>query len=167
MTTPTPAPPTARDFLRDRLDGLVVLGTVLALAATVAGFAAATWWPFELSSHFRVQYAMSLGAAALILPLLRRRRLALAALAGALLNGAVIAPMYRATPSVAAAAESPIPCRVMLINVTPRTRATISCSMRCAMRIRTCSSCSRSTRNGHAAWRHWTKCYQPSCRSAR
>lgn len=62
--------------------------------ATLIGFAGSFWWIFELAAHFRAQYALVLGAFVVISLWTRQWRWA--ALFGifALLNTAVIAPVF-------------------------------------------------------------------------
>ncbi len=52
----------------------MIAAGVLAVFATLTGFAARFWWVFELASHFRVQYALALGFEALALLAWRRYR---------------------------------------------------------------------------------------------
>ena len=63
-------------------------------AATLAGFIAGIWWPLELASHFRVQYCVVLLATGAILSVAGRLRWAGVAFLGAVVNLAVIVPLY-------------------------------------------------------------------------
>jgi len=66
----------------------------LACVPGLLGFLSGMWWRFELLSHFRVQYAIVLGA--LTIPFLVARRFRFAAVPGAcaLINIALILPLY-------------------------------------------------------------------------
>ena len=68
--------------------------TILACAPSLLGFLGGLWWRFELLSHFRVQYAIVL--AAVTIPFLVARRFRFAAVPGAcaLINAALVIPLY-------------------------------------------------------------------------
>ena len=74
--------------------GLLSLATVITCMATAVGFLGRYWWPFELASHFRVQYFVFLLASSFIFLLKRKRRTA--ALVGifAIINLSLIVPLY-------------------------------------------------------------------------
>ncbi|MEX2174034.1 MAG: endonuclease/exonuclease/phosphatase family protein [Pirellulaceae bacterium] len=65
---------------------------------TICGFFGRHWWRLEQAAHFRVQYFWLLFAAAVALWLVRRPRIALASAAGALVNLALVAPIYLPAP---------------------------------------------------------------------
>ena len=69
-------------------------GGAIVSALTVAGFASGLWRPFELMSHFRAQYFLCLALAAIALAVLRRRITAAVFAAFALVNLAVLLPLY-------------------------------------------------------------------------
>jgi len=102
-----------------RLWGLIQAAGTLAATASVLGFVGAWHWFFDLCSHFRVQYALGLGGAAvlLLIPGCRRWTLAFGALAA--LNLGMILPLYFGRTPAPAAGERPI--RAMLANVNTRT----------------------------------------------
>ena len=108
-------PPNTR---RVTLAGLLTAAGVLTVLATLTGFAARFWWVFELAAHFRVQYALALGCAALALTLpgWRDRRWALVFAFFALVNVAVIAPRFLPMATAPAAAGDPT-FRALLANV--------------------------------------------------
>ena len=56
--------------------GLMEVGGLLLVAATVAGFLARFWWVFELASHFRMHLAIGLAGLAAVWALKRRWRMA-------------------------------------------------------------------------------------------
>ena len=100
------------------LIGLLTAAGLLASLASLTAFLGSFWWIFELTSHFRVQYALALIIFAITLLWLRQWRVA-AALAGvALLNLAVIAPAFwpdaRAASMIRAGQPS---LRALLANV--------------------------------------------------
>lgn len=96
--------------------GFVTAGGTLVTAATVIGFFGALNWAADLFSHFRVQYAVSLAAAAMILFFARRWRTAAFFGATAAVNVSIVAPMFVPNPGtdVPPGIE---PVRAMLANV--------------------------------------------------
>jgi endonuclease/exonuclease/phosphatase (EEP) superfamily protein YafD len=95
--------------------GMLSAAGFAACTATVLGFLGQAWWFFDLFSHFRVQYLLGLSVIALILLLFRKRRISLVFAAFALINLAVILPIYIGKPP-AGTLNSPA-LRAMLINV--------------------------------------------------
>lgn len=99
---------------------LTALGAIVS-AASVLGFVGALHWTLDLLSHFRVQYALTLGLLALLFGFRRRRLPALGFTAFAALNVAMIIPLY--VPSAAVPSTSPPPSgpqprhRGLLVNV--------------------------------------------------
>jgi endonuclease/exonuclease/phosphatase (EEP) superfamily protein YafD len=80
-------------------------GAFLALVATLfglltlLGFGGDLWWVADLAAHFRVQYALILGVAALLAGLLRRLLVSSAALVLALVNLSLVSPLWDADPA--------------------------------------------------------------------
>ncbi len=96
--------------------GLIVAAGVLGALASACGFLGRLWWRFDHLAHFRAQYLVLLLVVAGACALGRRLRLATLFAAFALLDLAVIAPLYvapRAAPGVRASAT----LRGMLVNV--------------------------------------------------
>lgn len=85
---------------------------------SILGFFGPYNWLLDLCSHFRVQYAVSLGIAALLLLIPRQRRLATVFGATAGLNLVVILPLYFGP--IASPAVSGRPIRAMLANVNTK-----------------------------------------------
>jgi endonuclease/exonuclease/phosphatase (EEP) superfamily protein YafD len=78
-----------------RCVGLLSVAVVAAAGGgTLAAFAAWHSWRLELASHFRVQYFWALVGAALVLALLRCKKLALSAAGLAAVNLVLIVPLY-------------------------------------------------------------------------
>ena len=108
---------------RITLTGLLTTSGALICAASLIGFGGQLWWVFELASHFRPQYALTLG---LCLPLLLyRRRYRWAAVFGAfaVLNAMLLAP--RLLPLAEAAVHpgaDQTTFRVLLANVNAANR---------------------------------------------
>ncbi len=102
--------------LRVSLLGLTVAGGAVVATATVLGFFGARAWYLDLFSHFRVQYFLALAAAALVLAALRWLKTATAFGLLALVNLAVLAPLYFGRTPMPAGTHPP-PLRVMLLNV--------------------------------------------------
>ena len=98
--------------------GLLIAAGTLACIATLLGFAGTLWWVFELATHFRVQYGIALGAATLLLLLLRQWRWATVFGLCALVNLVVIAPAFWSDHSSLPSSSAPQPTlRVLLANV--------------------------------------------------
>lgn len=104
--------------------GLLTAAGLLACLATLTSFAGSFWWGFELTTHFRTQYALALGGFALILLTLRQWRWPTLFGAFALLNLAFLIPAFweeiPATPTIAAG-NSPT-LRALLANVNAENR---------------------------------------------
>ncbi len=94
------APPIMADFFRARLSakGLVIAAGVVVVLLSLAGLAGGFWWALDLASHFRVQYFVILAGFAAVLLLVRAYRPAILFAAGAILNGALVLPLYAAAP---------------------------------------------------------------------
>ncbi|HVR35795.1 MAG TPA: endonuclease/exonuclease/phosphatase family protein [Methylomirabilota bacterium] len=95
-------------------------GLLTALAAvlgcfTLTGFMASAGWLFELTAHFRVQYAASFALLMLTLACLRRRMAALCCGAGMLVNLAIVLPLYFGGNATAPVDASRL--RLMVVNV--------------------------------------------------
>ncbi len=74
------------------------MAALIVCLASLAGFGGKLWWRFDLFSHFRVQYLVSLSIASLLF--LVGRRYTAAALTGvfAVINLALILPLYIGSP---------------------------------------------------------------------
>ena len=86
--------PGIRKFLNARPWGILSSVTLIACISTVLGFMGRLWWPFELASHFRVQYFCFLLASAILFLIWRKQRAAILAGIFALVNLSLIAPLY-------------------------------------------------------------------------
>jgi len=94
--------PTSRSSDRDSLGAklgrgfvlLVSAATVLVLLATAGGFLGRWFWRLELLCHPRVQYFWCLALAAAVMLAARRWRMGAAAALGAIVNLALVAPVY-------------------------------------------------------------------------
>jgi endonuclease/exonuclease/phosphatase (EEP) superfamily protein YafD len=88
---------------------------------TLTGFFGKYSWMFDLTSHFRLQYLSIQVAAAMLLLLRRRFKLAIPVLLFAWVNIAVIAPYYE--PSVLARSDMPqVKLRILQMNVYKHNR---------------------------------------------
>ena len=97
---------------------LLALAGAAPAMASVAGYFGGAGWPLDLCSHFRVQYFVAMGILALLMLMWRGRKMRLLAggfAALAMVNLAVIVPMYFGRPARGIAKELPI--RAMLLNV--------------------------------------------------
>jgi len=92
----------------------LIAGGAVASALTVAGFASGLWRPCELTSHFRAQYFLCLGGAAITLALLRRRVTGPVFAAFALVNLAVLLPLFVGGEH---SARRPDTLRAMTMNI--------------------------------------------------
>ncbi len=106
---------------RVTLSGLLIAAGVLAVFATLTGFAARLWWLFELASHFRVQYALALGFGTLALLAWRRYRWAVVFAVFALVNAATLAPRLLTEVKAGVNANHPA-FRALLANVHSNNR---------------------------------------------
>ena len=96
---------------------LTAAGTV-ACVATLFGFLGRLWWFFDLFSHFRVQYAVGLSICGVLLLLGRRWKTALALLAFACANLALVLPLYLGGSEAPPVGTPTV--RAMLVNVNQR-----------------------------------------------
>ncbi|MCA1807955.1 MAG: hypothetical protein LC725_00570 [Lentisphaerae bacterium] len=74
--------------------GLLTAAGAVASAATVMGFCGRLSWFLDLFFHFRVQYLLGLVVLGVILIAGRRRKTAILFLALAIVNAAVVLPLY-------------------------------------------------------------------------
>ncbi|NJM10657.1 MAG: hypothetical protein HC889_00915 [Synechococcaceae cyanobacterium SM1_2_3] len=74
------------------LTGLLTAAGLIAGLASLTAFLGSFWWIFELTSHFRVQYALTLIIFSITLLWLRQWRVSATLAVIALLNLVVIAP---------------------------------------------------------------------------
>lgn len=96
------------------------LAAPLACAATLAGFWGHKWWLFELTSHFRAQYFLFFAAGTLFFLLSRRYKPAAFYSVFALINLALILPLYWGG---APAADPGHAVRALQLNVHGQNRA--------------------------------------------
>ncbi len=101
---------------RVRVWGLITAAGIMAAAGTVLGFFGWAGWVPDLFSHFRVQYFLMLGAAALLLLIPKKHKTATVFGLLAAVNLSLIAPFYLGNP---AGASSVRPShRLLLLNVS-------------------------------------------------
>jgi len=93
---------------------LEVCGIVFGLA-TLTGFFGRLWWILELTSHFRVHLAVSMGALAALWLVKRRRRWAVFCGVGAGINSILVLTLL--WPTGQGALSSGTPLRLVSINV--------------------------------------------------
>jgi len=98
-----------------RIWGLISIAGVLCCLCTITGFLGQTWWIFDLTSHFRVQYAVGLSLLACVFAMARKLKPALLFTGFAFLNFAVVVPHCWFGPVAAKSTGQTL--RVMLINV--------------------------------------------------
>lgn len=92
------------------------------LAATILGFLGRLWWPLDLASHFRPHYAVGLVVAAGLLAVARSWWPFGVAVAGVLVNAALVLPFYLGSPAPPAP-DSPT-LRILIFNVTAHNERT-------------------------------------------
>lgn len=103
----------------NRLWSLISAAGAVAGMASMLGFFGATNWFLDLFSHFRVQYFLGLSIVAMLLLIPRKRRWAACFGALAVMNLAVILPLYLGrTPARASGTPT---VRAMLANVNTQT----------------------------------------------
>jgi endonuclease/exonuclease/phosphatase (EEP) superfamily protein YafD len=96
---------------------LVAAATAVVLLFTIAGFFARWHWRLEQVCHFRVQYLWLLAATAAVLFAARRRKIAAVAMIGALVNAALIVPIYLPARGTNGANDSAAPLKLISFNV--------------------------------------------------
>src|ERR1043166_2563218 len=103
-----------------KLSGLFgALATLLCLC-TLTGFLGAFWWGFEITSHFRLQYAIALSATAAFCIWRKEGKIAVIMVLFALVNAALFVPGYFSRP---AEVGSPSPTLwLMQLNVRTSNR---------------------------------------------
>ncbi len=101
--------------LRVSLPGLLVSCGITASVLTLLGFLGRFWWLFDLCSHFRVHYLLTLAIVIPVSLLLRQYKTVVFFIIPAALNIILMAPFYMSRP--ANAADSSYNIRAMLINV--------------------------------------------------
>ena len=111
-----------RDTFVRRAHKLAILGTVCLWLALLAGLLGRVAWPFDLFAHFRIQYAALFVLLIVVLLVLRRWVVALAAVIGLGVSVVPLVPYVikdsGATPVAPAAAQSATPTfRLLTFNV--------------------------------------------------
>jgi endonuclease/exonuclease/phosphatase (EEP) superfamily protein YafD len=102
------------DRARAAFLGRLLLG--LLAAASLAGFAGAQWWVFDLFCHFRAQYAVAALLLALFLGALGQLRWVLPAIALAVVNLIPVAPLFQRPAEVLPRGSGPS-LRLISFNV--------------------------------------------------
>ena len=104
------------------ITGLLTAAGLLACLATLISFAGRCWWGFELATHFRLQYTLTLGGFTLLL--LALRQWGWSALFGtfALLNLAFLLPTFQEEASATPTAGNSPTLRALLANVNAENR---------------------------------------------
>lgn len=100
--------------------GLLWSGTAIACICSVMGFLGRLWWPFDLASHFRVQYFVFLLASGIIFLVGKRMRGAALSGAFAVINVFLIVPLYFGSPFAHGSSQT---LRAVLVNVNHSNRA--------------------------------------------
>src|SRR5258707_110064 len=102
------------------LMGVAAAGGAIVALCTLTGFLGEWCWPFELTSHFRVQYAVSSGVLLVLFGWVRRFKLAVSFAGCALINLGVVVPLFLGKPSSAPPDSTTL--RVMQMNVDTANR---------------------------------------------
>lgn len=103
------------------LTGLLAAAGVVVCLFTLMGFAGRWSWVFEITSHFRAQYAVLLIGCGLVVAWQRQRRMAAVFLAFAALNFWLLIPFLFGAPVLAATSSTP-PLRLLTWNVNSANR---------------------------------------------
>lgn len=111
-----------KDFLHPKVNiwGLVSAAGALGCLVTMTALAGKFWWVFDLTSHFRLQYAAALLLLAVMFGVARKYRPAIAFAGFACINFAFVLPYCFLGRAPVARSESAL--RVMLINVHTENR---------------------------------------------
>jgi len=97
-----------------RTAGFVMMLAAVCGIGTLGGLLARWWWVLELTTHFRVQYTLTLGLGAVLLLLLRRPWWCLVSVSFCVANAGLVLPAYLARP---VGPERGQPLRVLSLNV--------------------------------------------------
>jgi len=103
------------------ITGLLSAAGFLVCVFTLTGFAGRWSWVFEITSHFRAQYAVLLVGFGLVAGWQRQRRMAAAFFAFAALNFWLLVPFLFGAPALAATTGTP-PVRLLTWNVNSANR---------------------------------------------
>lgn len=95
--------------------GLIAAAGTIVCVCTLTGFLGEAWWLLDLTSHFRVQYAVILFVCSVLLAIPREWKWSVLFSVGAIINAAMVLPMYFGGPPQAKA-SSPL-LRVASLNV--------------------------------------------------
>ena len=109
-------------IFRITLTGLLIATGVLICAFSLFGCLGRFWWGFELATHFRVQYAITLGGISLTLLVWQHLRWAAVFIAFAGLNAMLVASRLPLTPVEAEAQGTGPVFRALLANVNSTNR---------------------------------------------
>jgi endonuclease/exonuclease/phosphatase (EEP) superfamily protein YafD len=82
-----------------KVSGVLAVAGGVVLAASLLGFLGSLAWWLDMLANFKLQFAIVLGVVGIVLMVMGRTAAAAAMLAGALLNAAVIAPLYYRSPA--------------------------------------------------------------------
>jgi endonuclease/exonuclease/phosphatase (EEP) superfamily protein YafD len=82
-----------------RVSGVLTVVGAIVLALSLLGFLGSLAWWLDLLANFKLQFAIVLGILGIALMVMGRTAAAAAVLAGALLNAAVLAPLYYRSPA--------------------------------------------------------------------
>jgi endonuclease/exonuclease/phosphatase (EEP) superfamily protein YafD len=99
---------------------LLVAATLLACLSTLAGFFGRTWWVFELTSHFHLQYFIFLIISSVLHLVAGNPYFGLAASIFALLNFSMLLPFFRSRPNNHSDVKT---YRVLLANILKRNQS--------------------------------------------
>src|SRR5688572_13945778 len=97
-----------------RIAQLAIAGVA---AATLAGFGATGWWPLELCSHFRLQYAAAAILLAVVLAAVRQPRWVALAAFLAIVNAVAVVQALREPSAATDGVRPPDAVRVLSLNV--------------------------------------------------
>lgn len=110
------------ELLRTRitLSGLLMAAGAIVCASTLFGLLGRFWWFFDLFSHFRVQYFLSISIIAVLLLIGKKFRVAVGFGLCAAINLASILPYYFGSAATNSASAAPL--RAVSINVNTENR---------------------------------------------
>ena len=100
--------------------GFLRTATAIACICSVIGFLGRLWWPFDLASHFRVQYFVFLLVSGIIFLVGKRMRGAALSGAFAVINVFLIVPLYFGGSFAHGSSQT---LRAVLVNVNHSNRA--------------------------------------------
>ena len=102
--------------MRGRISNVVIGFALVCAVTSLVSFAGGVWWPLDLLSHFRVQLAIVVVIATIVLLIIKRRKLACIALAIAVIHIADVGRLYLPSAAASDAAQDAPTLKLLHFN---------------------------------------------------